>query len=89
MARLKQRGDEGGLREDLLEEAVNSRDLYGRMAPEFWDALSPTVGGEPYDFYRYELPDDHPLRRAAGPGGMSDYLVLTEGDDLKERQVCD
>jgi hypothetical protein len=86
VARLKQRGDEAGLREYLLEEAVKFRDLYGRLDERFWEVLSQPVdrllGGEPYGFYRYELPDDHPLRLAAGPGGMCDWLVLTEHDEL-------
>jgi hypothetical protein len=57
VARPRHRGDEVGLREYLLEEAVSFREVYGRMAPEFWDALSPAVdalvGGEGYSFPRY------------------------------------
>ena len=83
---LKHRGDEVGLREYLLEEAVAFREVYGRTAPEFWDALSPAVdalvGGEAYSFHRWALPDDDPLRLVRGPAGMGDVLVLTADDEL-------
>ena len=82
MARPKQRGDEVGLREYLLEEAVYFRNTCGRT-PVLWDALTPSVdalvGGEAYSFYRWELPDDHPARR---DGDLNDRLVLTEDDVL-------
>ena len=82
MARLKQRADEVGLREYLLEEAVRFRELCGSFHPDAWTELSKAVnqlvGGESYRFHRYELPCDHPLQRA---GGMTDALILT-GDDV-------
>lgn len=88
VARLKQRGDEVGLREYFLEEAIYMRDTYGPKLPEAWDMYSRRVdrliGGEEHGFSRYELPWDHPLRRARGPAGMSDSLVLTEDDELVE-----
>jgi hypothetical protein len=86
MARFKHRGDEAGLREFLLEDAVDFRETYGRLDRQFWAVLSASVdqlvGGERYGFYRYELPDDHPLRRSGGPAGMCDRRVLTEDDVL-------
>jgi hypothetical protein len=87
MARInKRRGHELGLRECLLEEAVEFRSMYGKHGPEFWDALSKPIdaliAGEAYSFTRYQLPDDHPLRLAAGPAGMCDRLVLTKDDEL-------
>ena len=85
---LKHRGDEVGLREYLLEEAVAFREVYGRMAPEFWDALSPAVdalvGGEAYSFHRWALPDDGPLRLVRGPAGMGDV----RGTRLVVQSLC-
>ena len=81
MARLKRRGDEVGLREYFLEEAVYMRDTYGPKLPQAWDIYSREVdrliGGEDHEFTRYELSWDHPLRRE---GSLYDRLVLTEGD---------
>ncbi|TDY06815.1 hypothetical protein BCL50_3151 [Mycolicibacterium litorale] len=82
MARLKHRGNEVGLREYLLEEAIYLRNLYGHI-DGCWEPLAipvdQLVGRERYGFYRYELPGDHPLRRA---GELRDRLVLTEDDQL-------
>lgn len=84
MSRLKARGHEAGLREYLLEGAVDFRDTCGSLAPEFWDALTPAVdalvGGEAYSFSRYLLPDDHPARTE---GNLHDRLVLTEDGALE------
>jgi len=86
MARLKARGNEVGLREYLLDAALDLRNTYGRHGDEFWSVLSKSVtqlvGRERYGFYRYQLPDDHPLRRARDAAGMCDHLVLTEDDRL-------
>ncbi|MDC8980975.1 hypothetical protein PR370_07345 [Mycobacterium marinum] len=86
MARLKERGSEAGLREFLLEDAVAFRELYGGRDPELWRELSKPVdqlvGGEAYSFRLYDLPDDHPMRRARGAGGMSDVLALSKDDCL-------
>jgi hypothetical protein len=47
---------------------VRFRELCGGIDPRAWRELSMPVdvlvGGEAYRFHRYELPDDHPLRRA-------------------------
>ena len=70
----------------LFEGRLRSREVSGRTAPEFWDALSPAVdalvGGEAYSFHRWALPDDGPLRLVRGPAGMGDVLVLTADDEL-------
>jgi hypothetical protein len=85
MARLKQRGDEVGLRECLLEQAIDFRDMYGHIdgcSEELSKPVDRLVGGEAHGFYRFQLPDDHPLRRVGRPGGMCDHFVLTENDVL-------
>ena len=83
MARLANRCAEVGLREYLLEAAVEFRAMYGHYGPEYWAVLSRPVdqllAGEPYRLHRFELPDDHPERRVGWP---SDSLVLTEHDEL-------
>lgn len=90
MARLKSRAAEAGLREYLLEGAVSFREVYGRLDPAFWAELSKPVdqlvGGESYGFARCELPDGHPVRRE---GGLCDFLVLTEADELNARAELD
>jgi hypothetical protein len=83
VARPKQRGDEVGLREYFLEDAVYLRDTYGPKPSEAWDLYSREadrlIGGEEHSFYRWELPWDHPLRRE---GSLHDRLVLTKDDRL-------
>lgn len=83
MPRLTRRAGEAGLREYLIAEAVDFRDLYVDGSPDFESALSMPVtrlvGGEAYRFCRYELPPQHPARFE---GGMSDHLVLTAADTL-------
>ena len=43
MARLRNRGAEVGLREYLLEQAVDIRDLYGLVVDGAWEELSKPV----------------------------------------------
>lgn len=56
MARVKQRGNEVGLREFLLSEAVEFQDMYIDMCADFEPALSGPVNtltrGEAYSFSR-------------------------------------
>lgn len=85
MARLKQSGQEVGLREYLLEWKVEFRAHYGTKLPGSWEELSKPidrlVGGESYDFPRYMLPEGHPQSAPRG-GDPGDRLVLTDDDVL-------
>jgi hypothetical protein len=82
VARLRNSGAEVGLREYLLEQAVDFRDLYGLVVDGAWEQLSKPVdqllGGEAYRLYRWQLSDDYP---AVMNGPISDVLTLT-ADDL-------
>lgn len=87
MARLKAAGAEAGLRELLLEQAIDFREMYGVLDRGYWAELSKPVdqlvGGDAFVFYRYMLPGDHPARVG---GGITDLLVLTEDDSLIQRR---
>lgn len=73
------------MRQYLFEDAVYFRSTCGKE-PALWDALTPSVdelvGGEEHSLYRWELPDDHPLRH---DGDLNDRLVLTGNDELVPR----
>ena len=83
MARRDGPADDGAaLREYLLEQAVEFREMYGQTS-EMWTELSKPVdqlvGGEAFRLCGFQLPDRHPALAECGPNA---YLILTADDRL-------
>lgn len=87
--RPKKRSGEAELRQYLLAEAVEFREMYADRLPEAAEAFDGPVSrltrGEACSLYGWQLPDDHPARQIYG---IDASLLLTEDDLLMPYGEC-